>query len=98
MSALNLRALFGVGTIATVTNFNVGTTSTILLANNPNRKGFIIYNTTGTLFIKLDSTTTNSEYTQKLSANTSWEVSNYIGTVSAIKATGTTPVLVTSIE
>ena len=99
MSALNLRALFDIGTTATVTTFIVGpVVSEIVLNTNSSRKGFVIYNITGQLYIKLGINASSSNYTQRLTANTSWEVANYTGEVSAIKATGTTNVLVTSIE
>ena len=99
MSALNLRALFGIGTTATVTTVTVGpTVAEVLLNSNSLRKGFVVYNITGQLYIKLGSNASSLAYTQRLTANTSWEVANYTGEVSAIKATGTTNVLVTSIE
>ena len=99
MSALNLRALFGIGTTASTTLVVVSpTVASVLLNSNSSRKGFVIFNTTGVLFVKLGLNASSTDYTQRLTANTSWEVANYTGEVSAIKGSGTTNVLVTSIE
>lgn len=96
--ALNIRALFGVGTSATTTTVSVNPSSaTLLLASDINRKGFIVYNETGTLYVKFGLLASSSNYSRRLLANEFLEISNYTGTVTAIKASGTTNVQVTSI-
>lgn len=96
--ALNLRALFGAGHNASTTSVNVSNASTsVLLAANLNRKGFIVVNTAGTLFVRLDGLATSTLFSKQLGAGETWEVANYTGSVTARKSSGTTAVLVTEI-
>lgn len=97
--ALNLRALFGVGTSANVVSVSVGNTAAVtLLVADSSRKGFVIFNETGTLYVKLGTNASATDYSYRLTANSPWEVVNYTGIVTARKASGITDVLVTSIQ
>jgi hypothetical protein len=84
-------------TLATVTNVAVGTSVVTLSASNAAKKRVLIYNETGTLFVKLGSGATSASYSSRLTANTVLEVVEYAGVITAIKLSGTTPVLVTEI-
>lgn len=82
---------------ATVTSVSVGTSVVTLSASNAGKTKVILYNETGTLFVKYGSAASSSSYTTRLTANTSYEVDGYHGIITAIKASGTTPVLVTEL-
>ena len=84
-------------TAATVTSVSVGTSVTTLSASNVNKTRVIVYNETGTLYVKLGTGASASSYSTRLTANTVFEIVGYAGVVTAIKASGTTPVLVTEI-
>jgi hypothetical protein len=84
-------------TLATVTSYSVGTSVLTISASNAAKTKLVIYNETGTLFVKLGSAASASSYSMRLTANTVWELSGYAGVVTAIKLSGTTPVLVTEI-
>lgn len=88
---------FGGTTLATVTNISVGTSPTTISASNAAKTKVIIFNETGTLYVKYGTGASASSYTTRLTANTVHEVTNYSGLISATKASGTTPVLVTEI-
>lgn len=88
---------FGGSPLATVTNVSVGTSSTTLSASNSGKVRVIIYNETGTLFIKLGTTASSSSYSYKVGASTVTEIVGYTGLISGIKGSGTTAVLVTEI-
>ena len=81
--------------VATVTNISVGVSSTTLSASNAAKTKVAIYNETGTLYVKLGSTASSTSYSYRLTANAVLELSGYYGLVTAIKASGTTSVLVT---
>lgn len=82
---------------ATVTNVSVGTTSTTISASNVGKTKVVIYNEAGTLFVKLGTTASSVSYSYRLTANTTLELTGYYGRIDAIKASGTTAVLVTEI-
>lgn len=84
-------------TLATVTNVSVGTSVVTLSASNAAKKRVHVYNETGTLFVKLGSAASASSYTFRLTANTAIEIEDYAGLITAIKVSGTTPVLVTEV-
>jgi hypothetical protein len=86
-----------VPTIATVTNVSVGTSSTTLSASNAAKTRVHVYNETGTLYVKFGTTASSSSYSVRLTANTAFEIVGYAGLVTAIKASGTTAVLVTEV-
>lgn len=83
--------------IATVTNVSVGTSSVTVSASNAAKTKVIVHNETGTLFVKLGSTASSTSYSYRLTANSTVEINGYTGIVTAIKATGTTPVLITEV-
>lgn len=87
----------GASTLATVTNVSVGVSSVTLSASNAAKTKVIVHNETGTLFVKLGSAASSASYSYRLTANTVAEISGYSGIITAIKASGTTPVLVTEI-
>lgn len=84
-------------TTATVTNVSVGTSVITLSVSNSAKTRVIIFNETGTLFVKWGSGASSTSYTTRLTANTLHEIDGYSGIVTAVKATGTTPVLVTEV-
>jgi hypothetical protein len=84
-------------TTATITNVSVGTSVVTLSASNASKTRVVIYNETGTLFVKYGTGASASSYTTRLTANTIHEISGYAGIVTGIKAAGTTPVIVTEV-
>lgn len=85
---------------ATVTSVSVTAASTTLSASTPARKGIIIFNETGTLFVKFGTAASSTSYTYRLTANTVLELTDgciYTGLITAIKASGTSNVLVTEL-
>jgi hypothetical protein len=80
---------------ATTTAISVGTSPTVLLITNANRKGFAVQNTDKVVFIKLDSTITTGLYSYELPKKGILEIENYCGPVTAITASGTVNVMVT---
>lgn len=82
--------------VATVSTANVSTTVATLLASAPARIKFIVYNETGTLFVKCGAGATAADYSMRLTANTSWEFAGYSGILTAIKQTGASTAQVTS--
>lgn len=84
-------------TLATVTNVSVGTSVLTLSASNAAKTRVLVYNETGTLFVKLGAAASATSYSYRLTANTSLEIVGYAGLVTAVKLSGTTPVLVTEI-
>lgn len=83
--------------LATVTNVSVGTSVVTISASNAGKQKIVVYNETGTLYVKLGLGASSSSYSTRLTANSSWEYTGYAGIVTAIKASGTTPVLVTEV-
>lgn len=71
------------------------TTATTLLASNAARKKAVIHNESGTLFLKLGTAASSTDYTYRLVANTTIEIDLYSGAITAIKASGTTDAQVT---
>lgn len=86
----------GVGT-ASVSRAAVSTTVSTLQAANSSRRRLIIHNETGTLFVKLGSGATDTDYTYRMTANTVVELDFYTGIVTAIKGTGNSFAQVTEI-
>jgi hypothetical protein len=82
-------------TTAITTAITVTTSPVVLLASNPARKGFAVQNTTGVVFIKLDSTVTTGLYSYELPRGGILEIENYTGPVAAITAAGSIVVMVT---
>lgn len=88
----------GAKTTAVVTAVTVSTTVATVLTSLASRSKFILYNEAGTLFVKLGTSATASDYSMRLTANTSWEFSGYSGVVTAIKSAGTTNLQATSVQ
>lgn len=97
---LNFRGLFGKfsSDTATTQNITVGNITPItLFVSNPNRLKAVIYNETGTLYIKLGIGASSTSYNYRLTANTFQEITEYTGIITAIKQSGSTSVLTASI-
>ena len=83
---------------ATVTNTSVGSGAAVTLAaSNAARVKLIVVNEAGTLFVKLGTVASSTSYSYRLVAGTNLEITSYTGTVTAIKASGTSAVLVTEL-
>lgn len=82
----------------TVSRISVGTSTVTLAASNANRRGLVIHNETGTLFVKLGSGASDTDYTYRLVANTTVECLVSSDIVTARKASGTTPVQVSELS
>jgi hypothetical protein len=88
------------GSVATATVVSVAvnpSSSVTLMAANAARIKVIIHNETGTLYVKLGTAASVSSYSYRLTANTTLEVLNYTGDITAIKQTGTSNALVTEL-
>lgn len=86
--------------VPTVSRVSVNpTTAVTLAAANSNRQKVLIHNETGTLYVKLGSTASATDYTYRLTANTSLEI-NFAQTadITARKASGTSDVQVTELS
>lgn len=85
-------------TLATVTSVAVtNAAAATLSASNAAKKRVVVFNEAGTLYVKLGTAASDTSYTYRLTANTSLEIEEYAGIVTARKASGTTNVLVTEI-
>lgn len=83
----------------TVTRVSVSPVATTLLSADSNRKRFILHNETGTLFVKLGSGASTTDYTFRMTANTTLAVEfQQNAAVTAAKASGTSDVQVTSLS
>lgn len=82
----------------TVTRVVVSGSVATLAAANSARQRLVIHNETGTLFVKLGTNATSTDYTYRLVANTVLEIPfAQSAAVTAIKASGTSDVQVTSL-
>lgn len=91
----SLNVTFAQSFTATTTAISVGTSPTVLLSTNANRKGFAVQNTDKVVFIKLDSTVSTGLYSYELPKKGILEIENYCGPVTAVTASGTVNVMVT---
>lgn len=82
---------------ATVTSVTVSTTVATLAASNAARIKCVVFNEAGTLFVKLGSAASSSDYSYRLTANTTLELDTYTGIVTGTKQSGTTNAQVTTI-
>jgi hypothetical protein len=83
---------------ATVTAVSVtAAVAASLAASNVNRVKLVVFNETGTLFVKLGSSASTALYSYKITAGATLEIGQYTGIVSAIKLSGTSNVLVTDL-
>jgi hypothetical protein len=85
--------------VATATVTNVPTTSSAvtLAAANAARVKLIVTTDAGTTFVKLGTGASLSSYTYRLPLNTTLEIEQYTGPVTAIRSSGTGFVLVTEL-
>lgn len=88
---------FGGVAVATVTSVSVSTTVATLSASNAAKTRVIVWNESGTLFVKLGAGATSASYSYRLTANTALEIDGYYGIVTGIKVAGTTNALVTEV-
>jgi hypothetical protein len=80
---------------AAVTPVVVSPTVATLVASRAERVRVVIWNETGTLYVKAGSGASSSSYTWRLTANVELDITDYTGIVTATKATGTSTCLVT---
>lgn len=83
--------------VASVTSVSVSTTVATLKAANAARLKLIVFNEAGTLFVKLGSAASSSDYSFRLTANTTLEIDEYTGIVTGTKAAGTSNAQVTEL-
>lgn len=88
---------FGGSAVATVTRVAVSTTVATLSASNAAKTKVIVHNETGTLYVKLGSGATSTDYSYRLTAQTTLEIEGYTGIVTGIKQTGSTDAQVTEV-
>lgn len=88
---------FGGSAVATVTSVSVSTTVATLSASNSAKTKVVVYNESGTLFVKLGSGATSASYSYRLTANSTLEIEGYYGIVTGIKQTGTSNALITEV-
>lgn len=93
----SIPVTFGGTALATVTSVSVSTTVATLSASNAAKTKVIVYNESGTLFVKLGSGATSASYSYRLTANSTLEIDGYTGIVTGIKASGTSNALVTEV-
>lgn len=87
----------GLSNTATTTAVTVTTSPTALLPANLSRKGFVVQNTTGTIFVKFDTTVSTALYGYELTRKAILEKDNYTGAVTAVTASGSVTVYVTEL-
>lgn len=88
---------FGGSAVATVTRVAVSTTVATLSASNAAKTKVIVHNETGTLYVKLGTAATSTDYSYRLTAQTTLEIEGYTGIVTGIKQTGATDAQVTEV-
>lgn len=96
-SVLTVKNTSGTSSVTTV---SVSTSSTQLLAANSNRKGFIITNLNGTLYVAFGSPASATSYGVSLAASTGNDAYEpkgvvFTGAINAAKGSGTSNVVVT---
>lgn len=85
---------------ATLSNVTVSTTSAVILAANPDRQRFTIWNNAGRhVFVAFAATATTTAFSIDMPNNSLYEsdLNDYSGVVSAITSAGSGPVRVTEI-
>lgn len=86
------------GQSTTIATVSVGATTPVtVLAAKVNRAAAVIFNVTGTLYLKYGQEPGIPPWTHRLVANDSIVIDNFTGAVSAVKASGTSDVYVTDI-
>jgi hypothetical protein len=83
----------------TVSRVSVSTAATTLLAADSNRKRVILFNEAGTLYVKIGTGASSTDYSYRLTANTYLEIGfAQSAAITAIKASGTSDVQVTALS
>ena len=84
---------------ATVTTHTVSPVANVVVAANPNRRQVLFHNAAGTVFLKFGLGVTITDYSIRLVANERYEtvVNGYAGVITAIRASGTSTLLVTEV-
>jgi len=88
------------GGTATATVSRISVTNTVastLSASNAAKIKVIIYNEGGTLYVKFGATASSTDFTYVMTVDSTLEVSEYYGVITARKASGTTFVDVTEV-
>lgn len=82
----------------TVTPVTISTTSQVVAAENPLRRHLVLMNDSGSVvYVKFGLGATTSNFTARIPANTYYEipVNAFSGDVSAVRASGTSSLIVT---
>lgn len=89
----------GISSVSTMTGYLVSPLVVTTIVANPNRLSIDFWNETGTLYVALGVAASDTNYSYRLTANTSLPkpIEGYTGIITMIKATGTTAVRVTEI-
>jgi len=86
------------GNSASTAVVTITAVSTIIAPSDLNALKRIVFNNSGSvIFVKLGEAATTSSFTYRLTANTGIEIFNYTGIISAVRGSGTSPVIVTTI-
>lgn len=72
--------------------------SVLLLPLNDRRDRIILFNPQHTLYVKCGQYASNTDFTYRLTSNTTLEIDNYIGVLSAIASADYTFVRVTELQ
>jgi hypothetical protein len=89
-------AEFGIDASRTVVT--VGTSTLVLLAANPNRKAYMIYNATGVLYIALGAVAGSiTDFSIKICAGGFFAGDAYTGVITGVRATGSSDVNLTEL-
>lgn len=92
-----LPVTFGGSALATVTRVAVSTSVATLSASNSAKTKVIVFNEAGTLYVKLGSAATSTDYSYRLTANSTLEIDGYTGIVTGIKGAGSSDAQVTEV-
>lgn len=87
----------GGAAVATVSTVIVSIVVATLSASNAAKTKVIVFNETGTLYVKLGAAATSADYSYRLTANSTLEIDGYYGIVTGIKQSGTTNAQVTEV-
>jgi len=86
-----VNVIYDVSSTGAITSVALSTTSTVLLAANTNRKGFIIYNDSlGQMFVSFAATSSTTAFSTKIQAGGEYEPGvDYTGVISAVASVST---------
>lgn len=94
---MSLAAVIYPSSYANVTTVTVSTTSTVLLAENKNRKYFYVFNDSGAvIYLKFNTGATTASFSVRIANNAGESfMMPYHGVVHAVRGAGSGPVQVT---